>query len=81
MKGDDFYGENFLSFFFVSIEIYSKSNSACTLDFTGNKFLKFTVLNNRPWDESLLEKILTCLKFNKLDYVVIALELLLSNIY
>jgi len=66
--------ENFLSTLFVGIDVSSKSNTVCALDFKGNKLLNLTVANNRPGAESILENIVACLNIHKLEYVVIALE-------
>ena len=66
--------ENFLSTLFVGIDVSSKSNTVCALDFKGNKLLNLTVANNRPGAESILENIVDCLNIHKLEYVVIALE-------
>lgn len=59
---------------FVSIAVNSKSNNVWVLDFNDDKLLKFSVSNSLPNAESILEQILKCLKFNKIECVVITLE-------
>ena len=66
--------KNILSTLFVGIDVSSKTNVLCALDFSGNKLLNLKALNNRPGAESILDSILGCLNSNGLEYVVIALE-------
>ena len=65
---------NVLSTLFVGIDVSSKTNVLCALDFEGNKLLNLKALNNQPGAESILESIIGCLNSNDLKYVVIALE-------
>lgn len=65
---------NFMSTLFVGIDVSSKTNVLCALDFQGNKLLNLKALNNQPGAESILDSILACLNSNSLEYVVIALE-------
>ncbi|MDK2917974.1 MAG: hypothetical protein PWQ37_707 [Candidatus Petromonas sp.] len=74
MKGGDFMKNNLISTLFVGIDVSSKTNVLCALDFKGNKLLNLKALNNQPGAESILESILKCLDSNSLKYVVIALE-------
>ena len=74
MKGGDNMKNNILSTLFVGIDVSSKTNVLCALDFQGNKLLNLKVLNNQPGAESILESILDCLNSNNLKYAVIALE-------
>jgi len=74
MKGGDFMKNNFLSTLFVGIDVSSKTNVLCALDFQGNKLLNLKALNNQPGAESILESILDCLNSYSLKFVVIALE-------
>jgi len=74
MKGGDFMKNNFLSTLFVGIDVSSKTNVLCALDFQGDKLLNLKALNNQPGAESILESILDCLNSNSLKFVVIALE-------
>lgn len=63
-----------LNTLFVGIDVSSKENVLCALDFSGNKILKLKALNNQPGAESILDQILHCLDSNSLKRVVIALE-------
>jgi len=74
MKGGDFMKNNFLSTLFVGIDVSSKTNVLCALNFQGDKLLNLKALNNQPGAESILESILDCLNSNSLKFVVIALE-------
>lgn len=59
---------------FVGIDVSSKTNVLCALDFNGNKLLNLEALNNQPGAESILNSILSCLDSNSLEYVIVALE-------
>jgi transposase len=74
MKGGDFMKNNILSTLFVGIDVSSKTNVLCALDFQGNKLLNLKALNNQPGAELILNSILDCLNSYSLKYVVIALE-------
>lgn len=74
MKGGDIMKNNILSTLFVGIDVSSKTNILCALDFKGNKLLKLEVSNNQPGAEAMLESIVDCLNSNNLKYVVIVLE-------
>ncbi|HZK37934.1 MAG TPA: IS110 family transposase [Clostridia bacterium] len=63
-----------LSTLFVGIDVSSKTNVLCALDFQGNKLLNLKVLNNQPGAETILNNIIGCLDSNNLKYAVIALE-------
>lgn len=65
---------NILSTLFVGIDVSSKTNVLCALDFSGNKLLNLKALNNQPGAESILDSVIDCLDSNSLKYVVIALE-------
>jgi transposase len=65
---------SFLSTLFVGIDVSSRTNVVCALDFQGNKLLNEKVLNNRPGAIAILDSILGCLSSNDLKYVVIAME-------
>lgn len=65
---------NILKTLFVGIDVSSKTNVLCALDFEGNKLLNLEALNNQPGAESMLNGILGCLDSNSLEYAVIALE-------
>lgn len=64
----------FLKTLFVGIDVSSKNNVLCALDFQGSKLLELKALNNQPGAESILDEIVSCLESNQLDYLVIALE-------
>jgi len=74
MKGGDTVKNKFISTLFVGIDVSSKQNVLCALDFNGNKLLNLKALNNQPGAESILKSIIGCLNSNALKYVVIALE-------
>ena len=74
MKGGDLMKNNILSTLYVGIDVSSKTNVLCALDFEGNKLLNLKALNNQPGAESILDSIIRCLDSNSLKYVVIALE-------
>ncbi len=65
---------NFLSTLFVGIDVSSKTNVLCALDFQGNKLLNLKATNNQPGAKFFLDSIIDCLNSNGLKYVVIALE-------
>lgn len=65
---------NILETLFVGIDVSSKTNVLCALDFSGNKLLNLKALNNQPGAKSLLDSIIDCLDSNSLKYVVIGLE-------
>jgi len=65
---------NFLSTLFVGIDVSSKTNVLCALDFEGNKLLNLKATNNQPGAKLFLNNIIDCLNSNSLKYVVIALE-------
>ena len=66
--------KNILSTLFVGIDVSSKTNVLCALDFSGDKLLNLKALNNQPGAETILNSIIGCLNSNSLEYVVIALE-------
>lgn len=74
MKGGDLMKNKILSTLYVGIDVSSKTNVLCALDFEGNKLLNLKALNNQPGAESILDSIINCLDSNSLKYVVIALE-------
>jgi hypothetical protein len=52
MKGGDLMKNNILKTLFVGIDVSSKINVLCALDFQGNKFLNLEALINQPDAES-----------------------------
>jgi len=65
---------DFLSTLFVGIDVSSKSNVICALDFSSNKLLEFTVSNNQPGAIELSLKIRTLMTGGKFKAVIFALE-------
>lgn len=66
---------NPLSTLYVGIDVSSKSNYACALDFYKNKFFNAPFANNQPGADELVKRILECLKDHPdLNTVVAALE-------
>ena len=65
---------NILSTLFVGIDVSSKNNVVCALDFHCNKLLNLNVPNNHPGAITICQKIISCLNGNNLKFVVIALE-------
>ena len=64
-----------LSTLYVGIDVSSKSNYVCALDFYKNKYINSSFANNQPGAEELAQKILECLKEHPdLNTVVAALE-------
>lgn len=73
--GDIMLKINPLSTLYVGIDVSSKSNYVCALDFYKNKFFNTPFTNNQPGAEELVRKILECLKEHPdLNTVVAALE-------
>jgi transposase len=65
---------NILSTLFVGIDVSSKTNVVCALDFYSNKLFETSSDNNLPGANEILECIIKCLKENNLSNVIIALE-------
>lgn len=66
---------NPLSTLYVGIDVSSKSNVVCTMDFYRNKYVESSFANNQPGTDELVQKILECLKEHPdLHTVVAALE-------
>lgn len=63
-----------LSTLFVGIDVSSKTNSFCALDFTGTKWLRGTVSNNQPGANKLIDSVVKCMEENNLKFVIFALE-------
>lgn len=66
--------KNILKTLFVGIDVSSKTNVLCALDFQGNKLLNLKALNNQNGAESIAESLLDCLISKELENAVIALE-------
>ena len=56
---------NPLSTLYVGIDVSSKSNYVCALDFYKNKYINSSFANNQPGAEELALKRLECLKEHK----------------
>ncbi|TCL53614.1 transposase IS116/IS110/IS902 family protein [Kineothrix alysoides] len=66
---------NYMSTLFVGIDVSSKSNVVCAIDFYKNPLIKSTVTNNQPGAYSLICQLLDVFhKHTDLNTVVIALE-------
>lgn len=65
---------DFLYTLFVGIDVSSKSNVVCALDFQSNKLLEFSVPNNQPGAEEFVTKLISILESSKFKTVVLALE-------
>ena len=65
---------DFLSTLFVGIDVSSKSNVVCALDFQSNKLLQFSVSNNQPGAEEFVAKLISVLDGSNFKTVVLALE-------
>ena len=73
--GDIMLKINPLSTLYVGIDVSSKSNFVCALDFYKNKYINSSFANNQPGADELAKKILECLKEHPdLNTVVAALE-------
>lgn len=66
--------KNILKTLFVGIDVSSKINVLCALDFEGNKLLNLKALNDQNGAQSIVESILHCLSSKELENAVIALE-------
>ena len=80
-RGDKMKKHDYLSTLFVGIDVSSKSNKVCAVDFEQNRLLTCSVANNQPGSEELAESLIKILSGNdnsssgsKFKYVVIALE-------
>ena len=65
---------NTLYTLFVGIDVSSKTNVLCAIDFYSNKLFKTFSDNNLLRANEILECIVKCLKENNLSNVIIALE-------
>ena len=66
---------NYMSTLFVGIDVSSKSNVICAMDFYKNQFIKTSVSNNQPGAYQLICQIVSVMqKHTDLNTVVVALE-------
>lgn len=75
MKGGVFImNDNCLSTLFVGIDVSSKSNVLCAIDFNSNKLLNLDVPNNDPGCEIIINELISVLVIHNLSHLVIAIE-------
>ena len=66
---------NYMSTLFVGIDVSSKSNVVCAMDFDENQYISSSFKNNQPGSDELVKMILECmLKHPNLNTIVVALE-------
>lgn len=65
---------DFLSTLFVGIDVSSKTNVICAIDFECNKLLNMSVANNHPGAIELVQALINTMSKRKFAQVVIALE-------
>lgn len=66
---------NYMSTLFVGIDVASKSNVVCAIDFYKNRLLKTTASNNKPGSYDLICQLVSIMqKHTDLNTIVIALE-------
>ena len=73
--GDHMLKINYMSTLFVGIDVSSKSNVICAIDFYKNQLIKTSVSNNQPGAYDLICQIVSVMqKHTDLNTVVVALE-------
>ena len=65
---------DYLTTLFVGIDVSSKNNTVCAIDFSSNHLLNITVTNNQPGSDTLVDALLGVLENNDFKRVIIALE-------
>lgn len=66
---------NFMSSLFVGIDVSSKSNVVCAMDFDENKYISSSFKNNQPGADELAGMVADCMAHHKnLNTIVVALE-------
>ena len=66
---------NYMSTLFVGIDVSSKSNAVCAIDFEENKYFSSSFSNNQPGAEKLVTEIVGCMKkHSNFDTIVFILE-------
>ncbi len=66
---------NYLSTLFVGIDVSSKSNAVCAIDFDQNKYISSSFRNNQPGADDLVKMIFECMKtHSNLNTIIVALE-------
>lgn len=69
--GDIMIKINPLSTLYVSIDVSSKSNFVCALDFYKNRYIDSSFANNQPGAEELAMKIVACLRKHPLPLMLL----------
>ena len=65
---------NYMSTLFVGIDVSSKSNVVCAMDFDENQYISSSFKNNQPGADELAKMILECMKIHSnLNTIVVAL--------
>ena len=60
---------------FVGIDVSSKSNAVCAIDFDQNQYISSSFRNNQPGADDLVKMILECMKtHSNLNTIIVALE-------
>lgn len=66
---------NYMSTLFVGIDVSSKSNVVCAMDFDENQYISSSFKNNQPGADELAKMILECMKtHSNFNTIVVALE-------
>ena len=66
---------NYLSTLFVGIDVSSKSNAVCAIDFDQNQYISSSFRNNQPGADDLVKMILECMKtHSNFNTIIVALE-------
>ena len=65
---------DFLGALFVGIDVSSKTNVVCAMDFSCNQLLTISIANNHPGADELVEALSNILLENAFNSVIIALE-------
>ena len=65
---------DYLSTLFIGIDVSSKTNTVCAIDFEQNQLLTCNVANNQPGSDMLVDSLVKILAEGNFKYVMIALE-------
>ena len=65
---------DYLTTLFVGIDVSSKANVVCGIDFSCNQLLNRTVANNQPGADELVDELVKILSNSKFKNVIISLE-------
>lgn len=72
---------NPLSTLYVGIDVSSKSNYVCALDFFKNKYINSSFANNQPGAEELALKILECLNQHPDLTILVEMKWIIINLF